>query len=65
MSKLHLLLFALGACVMIYGGYAMIFEGNTSAFIFIAGGFVITAIAAGIIGKAHSTAQGTKGQSDQ
>ena len=54
MSKLSLLGFALGVAIMLYGIYAMAIEGNSSAFIFITGGFVITSLAAGVFSKTHS-----------
>lgn len=55
MSKLSLAGFALGVVIMIYGIYAMVIEGETNAFIFITGGFVITALApGGIFSKSHS-----------
>jgi hypothetical protein len=54
MSKSSFLGFALGVLVIFYGIYAMAVEGNNSAFIFITGGFVVTALAAGIFSKNHA-----------
>ncbi|WP_298333675.1 hypothetical protein [uncultured Erythrobacter sp.] len=54
MSKLSLLGFVLGVAIIFYGIYALAIGGNSSAFIFIAGGFVITSLAAGIFSKTHS-----------
>lgn len=61
MSKLNLLLFLLGVGVFLYGVYAMIASGQNSSFIFIFGGIVITAIAAGLIGKNHKEGNGDAG----
>ena len=54
MSKLNLLIFAVGVLIAIYGGYSLIADGGGTGFIFVFGGIVITAIAAGLIGKQHS-----------
>lgn len=43
---------ALGVAIMIYGIYAMAVEGDFSAFIYITGGSVISALAAGVFSKA-------------
>ena len=53
MSKLHLLLVVIGMLISFYGLYSLIFEGDSSAFIFTFGGIVIASIGAGLIGKAH------------
>jgi hypothetical protein len=54
MSKLSLAGFALGIAIMLYGIYALAIGGDNSAVIFIAGGFVITSLAAGVFSKTHS-----------
>ncbi|MEM7664389.1 MAG: hypothetical protein AAF250_00900 [Pseudomonadota bacterium] len=54
MSKLSLLLFAAGVLIAFFGVYSLIADGENSGFILIAGGIVMTAIAAGVIGKSHA-----------
>ncbi|MEM9574378.1 MAG: hypothetical protein AAF870_04005 [Pseudomonadota bacterium] len=62
MSKFNLAVFALGVLISLYGIYAIIAGGEMSSLIFIFGGIVITAIAAGLIGKAHSDETGQHGE---
>ncbi|MEO1222183.1 MAG: hypothetical protein AAFY42_12670 [Pseudomonadota bacterium] len=54
MSKFSVAGIALGVAIMLYGGYALAVEGNNSAFIFITGGIVIAALAAGVFAKRQS-----------
>jgi hypothetical protein len=48
MSKLRLLGVTLGVLVLLYGGYTMVFEGESSGFVPAAGGIVIIALAMGV-----------------
>jgi hypothetical protein len=54
MTRLPLVGFALGVLVALYGIYVLGFEGENSGIIYLLGGIVITAIAAGLFSKAHS-----------
>ncbi|BDI61228.1 hypothetical protein [Qipengyuania nanhaisediminis] len=52
MNRITLIVFAIGVLIALYGLYSLVASGE--GFLFIFGGIVITAIAAGIFGKTHA-----------
>ncbi|NQX95955.1 MAG: hypothetical protein HRT64_13750 [Erythrobacter sp.] len=52
MSALRYAAMVLGVLIVLYGVYAILFEGTNSAFVFITGGAVISALGAGLFDKA-------------
>ena len=59
MSKLHLLLFVAGVIAIIAGAIMAFVQDKNEGIVLMAGGTVFTAIAAGMVGRAHA-----KGNSD-